>query len=289
MTAVRLASDVLGPHKWRLLATYVLFSLEMLGSLMRPFFLGESVNDLQKGSFQGLVILLAVHVAWVFVGAIRQMYDTRTYSAIYKDIVLRIMRTQGHEKEVSVLSARSTLAREFTEFLEYDIVYIVEAAYNILGSLCLLYFYEPSVLTVCIAVLLPVLLISRHYGITMGRITRKRNDELERQVNVISSRDKKMIEDHYSSLRDWQIRLSDTQALNFIFMEITVIIVLGSALILSNYRSGGVELSTGDIVGICSYILKFLAGLDTIPYALEKLATLRDIARRFDIEIEQNA
>lgn len=54
-------------------------------------------------------------------------------------------------------------------------------------------------------------------------------------------------------------------------------------------RLASVELSTGDIVGICSYILKFLAGLDTIPYALEKLATLRDIARRFDIEIEQNA
>ncbi|MBU6237852.1 MAG: hypothetical protein KGQ51_08485 [Planctomycetes bacterium] len=48
---------------------------------------------------------------------------------------------------------------------------------------------------------------------------------------------------------------------------------------MTTVRLASVELSTGDIVGICSYILKFRAGLDTIPYALEKLATLRDIAR----------
>ena len=44
-------------HRYRLVLTYVLFSLEMLGSLMRPFFLGWAVNDLIKGSYQGLLLL----------------------------------------------------------------------------------------------------------------------------------------------------------------------------------------------------------------------------------------
>lgn len=86
-------------------------------------------------------------------------------------------------------AARATLAREFTDFLEFDVVYMVEAGYNIFGSMLMLYFYEPSVLTICAAVLLPVLFISRSYGRAMSRITRHRNDELERQVDVISSRD----------------------------------------------------------------------------------------------------
>jgi hypothetical protein len=70
-------------------------------------------------------------------------------------------------------------------------------------------------------------------------------------------------------------------------MEITVMIVLGSALLVSHYNTQGEGLWAGDIVGIYSYILKFLSGLDTIPYAVEKIATLRDIIRRLDGEIEK--
>jgi ABC-type multidrug transport system fused ATPase/permease subunit len=189
------------------------------------------------------------------------------------------------KEDISVLSARSVLAREFTDFLEFDIVYIVEAAYNILGSLFMLYFYEPSVLGICAAVLIPVLFISRRYGRSMSRITRQRNDELENQVDIISSRDEPTILGHYAKLRDLQIKLSDLQAWNFGFMEITVMIVLGAALMLSHQQSQGEGLWAGDIVGIYSYILKFLSGLDTIPYAVEKYATLRDITRRIYVEI----
>lgn len=32
-------------HRNQLVLTYILFSLEMLGALLRPFFLGEAVNE----------------------------------------------------------------------------------------------------------------------------------------------------------------------------------------------------------------------------------------------------
>jgi len=282
-------------HKARLSITYILFSLEMLGALLRPYFLGEAVNDLQHGtdtiygSYRGLTYLLAAHFAWMIVGTCRQMFDTRTYTAIYTDIVLRFLRDQREKADVSVLSARSVLAREFTDFMEFDIVYIVEAAYNILGSLFMLYFYQPLVLLICAAVLIPVLYISRRYGRSMSRITRERNDELERQVGVIASRDESTILEHYSRLRACQIRLSDKQAWNFGAMEIIVMVVLGAALLLSDQQAGGQGLGAGEVVGIYSYLLKFLSGLDTIPYAVEKYATLRDVTRRLSTEMESVA
>ncbi len=293
MQAVSFLRRVLLQHKARLSITYVLFSLEMLGALLRPYFLGEAVNDLQEGTatiygpYRGLVYMLAAHFGWLVIGTIRQMYDTRTYTAIYTDIVLRFLKHHVEKEDVSTLSARSVLAREFTDFMEFDIVYIVEAGYNILGSLFMLYFYEPVVLGICAAVLIPVLVISRRYGRTMARITRRRNDELENQVDIISSRDESAIFTHYRKLRSLQIKVSDAQAWNFGFMEITVMFVLGAALLLSNQRTNGMGLWAGDIVGIYSYLLKFLSGLDTIPYAVEKYATLRDITRRIDVEIEE--
>ena len=50
-------------HRNQLVLTYVLFSLEMLGTLLRPFFLGEAVDDMMRGSYHGLVVLSSVHFA----------------------------------------------------------------------------------------------------------------------------------------------------------------------------------------------------------------------------------
>ena len=127
-------------HRRQLLLTYFLFSLEMLGALLRPFFLGLAINDLLKGSYEGLIILSVSHIIWLCIGTVRHMYDTRTYSAIYVSLVSKFLGRKKSQQDVSKLSAHSTLAREFVDFLEFDLVYVIEAGYNLIGSLILLFF-----------------------------------------------------------------------------------------------------------------------------------------------------
>ncbi|MBK8142644.1 MAG: hypothetical protein IPK57_17810 [Chitinophagaceae bacterium] len=52
----------------------------MLGNLLRPFFLGLAVDDLIKGSYNGLLLLSAVHLGWLIIGTIRHRLRCRTYS-----------------------------------------------------------------------------------------------------------------------------------------------------------------------------------------------------------------
>ena len=111
------------------------FSIEMLGALLRPFFLGLAINDLLKGSYLGLIYLSVCHLTWLIVGTIRHMYDTRTYSAIYTSLVTSFLHRKLATTNASKLSAHSTLSREIVDFLETDFPYIIEAIYNILGSL----------------------------------------------------------------------------------------------------------------------------------------------------------
>lgn len=272
-------------HRGQLLLTYILFSLEMLGSLLRPYFLGEAVNDLLKGSYHGLIILSIVHLSWLIIGTLRHRYDTRTYSAIYTTLVTTFLKRRFAQKDVSRLSAHSTLAREFVDFLEFDLVYVIEAAYNLLGSLVLLYFYDSSVVLVCLGVLLPVMAISYVYGRKMQKLNRLKNDELEQQVSIISSGDQQAIKKHYGSLRKWQIRISDQEAWNFGFMELLVMVAIGLSLLVSkNTLSAGVL--AGSLIGIYNYILKFVSGLDTIPYTVQRLTSLNDITRRIKLEAE---
>src|SRR6478672_1709690 len=97
-------------HKSRLILTYTLLSLEMLGSLLRPFFLGVAVNDLIKGSYQGLIVLSIVHLLWLIIGTVRHMYDTRTFSSIYTSLVTQFLSRRYGKAAVSKLSAHSTLS-----------------------------------------------------------------------------------------------------------------------------------------------------------------------------------
>jgi len=272
-------------HKYQLIITYFLFSLEMLGSLLRFYFFGEAINDLIKGSYHGLIVLTIVHLSYLLIGTVRHMYDTRTYTAIYTTLVTKFLSRRYNKIEVSKLSAHSTLAREFVDFLEHDLVYVIEAMYNIFGSLAILFFYDKTVVGICLAILVPVIIISMLYGRKMKRLNKHKNDELEKQVDIISTGNNLMIRHHYDNLRKWQVRISDKEAWNFGFMEIMVLVVIAVSLIVSkNMHSSAVM--AGSLFAIYSYILKFASGLDTIPYTLDRLSSLGDITRRIELQSE---
>lgn len=272
-------------HKYQLLLTNSLFAIEMLGLLLRPYFLGEAVNDLINHSYRGLYWLAGSQFIWLCIGTVRHMYDTRTYSAIYTSLVTQML-TRVKQVPISKLSAHSNLAREFVDFLEFDLNYVVEAIYNLIGSLIMLTFYQKNVVTLCLVMLVPVLLISYVYGRRMKRLNRLKNDELERQVDMISTRDPERIKTHYLRLRFWQVRISDQEAFNFGVMELMVLVVITVSLLLTVNHSTSVVMA-GDIIGIYNYILKFVSGLDTIPYTVQRVASLRDIMQRVELEAEE--
>ena len=285
MSRIGVLKAIVLKHKYQLLFTNVLFALEMLGPLLRPFFLGEAVNDLIKHSYRGLFWLGGSQLLWLIVGTVRHRYDTRTYTAIYNSLVTRMI-TKVKTAALSRLSAHASLAREFVDFLQFDLNYVIEAGYNLIGSLFLLFVYEKKLVALCVVMLIPVLFISYPYGRRMKRLNRQKNDELERQVEVIDTRDKETIETHFERLRFWQIKISDGEAFNFGLMELLVLIIIVASLLLT-VNDATSTVMAGDLIGVYNYILKFVAGLDTIPYTVQRVASLRDILQRVELGVEE--
>ncbi|MCC6242105.1 MAG: hypothetical protein IT353_04660, partial [Gemmatimonadaceae bacterium] len=124
----------------RLALTYALFGLEMTASVLRPFFLGRAIDGLLAQSYGGLLELSIAHLVFLLIGTVRHMFDTRTFSSIYQTFVTELMTRPEHAPNVSKRSAHSTLARQIVDFLEYDFNHVVEALYNIVGSLVFMYF-----------------------------------------------------------------------------------------------------------------------------------------------------
>jgi len=105
-------------------------------------------------------------------------------------------------------------------------------------------------------------------------------------VGIIATRNVKKINQHYSNLRKWQIKISDKEAWNFGVMELLVLCVIVVSLLISTSKSWDEGFLAGDIIGIYNYILKFVGGLDTIPYTVQRFSSLKDITRRIEVEGE---
>ena len=270
---------VLVQYRSRLAVTYTLFALEMVASILRPYFLGVAVDGLLAGHYRGLITLSAAHLAYLAIGTVRHMFDTRTFSSIYTTYVTQLLAQPAGAEELSRRSALSTLARQVTDFLEYDVNYLAEATYNILGSLIFLLVYDRAVVSICLVVLLPITLLGRRYGASAARLNRIQFDELERQVDIIATRDVEQITTHYQALRSAQIRVSDLEAWNFSSTEFFVLITVSGALLIST-RTGGIPIPMGGIIAMYTYVLKFTSGLETIPYMIQRLSALQDILRR---------
>lgn len=285
MANLTLLKSILKTHRWRLIVTYVLFSLEMSGALLKPYFIGKTINDLIYGSNIGLYQLIAVHVAWMIIGVIRHRFDTRTYTAIYASLVTKFIIKKTNKSDVSKLSAHSTLTREFVDFLEFDLVHVFEAIFNILGSLILLCFYDAKIVGICLAILIPVSIVSFFYGRKMRLLNQGKNDEFEKQVDIIETGNPHEITRHYTKLRSWQIKISDQEAWNFGIMEILAIIVIAISFYVTSWNTAHKEeVFAGTLYVIYSYVVKFINGLETIPYMLDRLSNLQDISNRIAVE-----
>ena len=119
----------------------------------------------------------------------------------------------------------------------------------------------------------------------MRKLNQQKNDELEKQVDIISTGNTHLIKQHYDNLRKWQVRISDQEAWNFGIMEIMVMVVIGLSLLITNKTTGG-AIEAGSLIGIYSYIQRFVSGLDTIPYTVQRLSSLSDITRRIELQQE---
>lgn len=92
----------------------------------------------------------------------------------------------------------------------------------------------------------------------MRRLTRLKNNELEKQVDIISEGKPEYIRGHYNELRKWQIKISDKEVWNFGMIEIMVMLIIGASLLICN-KGFGTTVLAGNLIGIYTYILTHIA------------------------------
>ena len=277
-TVVLTPRGLFAVYHWQILATYALFTVENLLRLAQPLALGWAINDLLTGQTFGLIVLVIQHLLHLIVGLTRQVYDTRAFTAIYSDLVTRMIRQQRDlGVDVSRVSARAALSREYVDFFERSVPTAIRAAFSIIGSLIMLAWYDPIVVIICLGLMLPAALVNRVYARWTRRLSRGLHDQLEREVDVIDDARPEDLRAHFDEVASWRVRLSNAEAINFGLMELFILGVIVLVLVRTCQLP---DILAGDLFAVFRYLMLMLIGFDQIPRLVHQISRLQDVKGR---------
>jgi ABC-type multidrug transport system fused ATPase/permease subunit len=279
-----LLQTIFGKYRRRIVVTYLVTLAENLFELGYPSLTGLAVNGLLKHDFTGLWLLLGVWLAHTVTGVFRQSYDTRVFSSIFTDLATRTVSEQEIKGvSTSQIVARSSLSREFVNFFERDVPATVNSVFGLLGALVLLFFYDAWSAVFCLLLLIPLAILNQRYSSRTLTLNRRLNNQLEREVTVLTRRNPSRVLGHYRLLAKWRTGLSDAEAMNWGIMELFSI-VLSAAVIL---RIASLpHLEPGTIYAMLAYLWNFIASLNHVPTLVQQLSRLKDISRRVDQSVD---
>ena len=262
----------------RIAFTYALSFLENVFELSYPWAIGVAINGLIAGQPSLLWPLVAIWLAHIMVGAVRQLYDTRLFSRLNARMAEETVRAQRQDgAEVSEITARVEMIEELIVFLEEDMPVLLAMTIGLIGSMVFLSLYDWGSGLVMLLLILPVLIINAVTGLKAFRTNVQLNSLWEKQVDVISDPRPKRWHVYFGRMAKWRIRLSDLDATSWTLAEgftlLAVIIVLVRA-------ASGDGVMAGDVFAILSYALRVQDSLDGVPSAVQQIGRLIDIRRR---------
>lgn len=274
------ALEALRLYQWRIALTYTLTLVEDLLELSYPWATGIAINGVLDGHMEYAAPLIIAWTARSTIGLIRRMYDTRLYTQVYNHIVeMTILRQRRAGIPASRVAARSAMSREFVTFFEKDVATLVTTMVGIFGSLGMLLWYDLIIGGMMACLFLPVVIVNNSYVRKSFAFNRELNNQLEEEVKAIDSADPQVVKAHFTAVRNWRVRLSDAEAVNWSIIEVLSIALLVGVLIRITYMD---EISAGEIFAMIVYVWQFMENLDNVPELLQQLARLHDIRKRIE-------
>ncbi|MBK5537913.1 ABC transporter six-transmembrane domain-containing protein [Pseudomonas sp. TH05] len=264
----------------KLFFTLSLVALENALLLAYPLFAGFAVDSIIRGDTGSALVYAVVVLAFWMVGAARRAVDTRTFTRIYTDLAVPVILNQRLlNQDTSTAAARVVLAREFVDFFEKHIPTIATALVSIVGAAAMLALIEPWIGLACLLALILCCALLPRFARRNQALHERLNDRLEKEIGMVARVGAASLQRHYRVLSRLRIRLSDREAVAYLFIG-TVAAALFVVAISQLALSPAVK--AGHVYAVMTYLWTFVSSLDEAPTMVDQLARLRDIGKRVD-------
>lgn len=269
--------DIFKEYKYKLLLIYLFMLITELSIICQPFLLGKSIDGLISGAWFWIVLLFLSYSISNLFNYKRMVYDTKVYTKIYNDIVLRFLKKSNDDDSIKV--ARTDMAHHIVGVLEGYVHYYIATIITIFGSIGFIYYTNYKVgLLVTIALIVITLAVSLFYKKIRQGINVK-NNHYENKVTAIQNGYNSSVS-FFNRRRRLEIYESTLQGKNWfsvgmiksVFLVISIILLIKTS---NNITAGGV-------ITIYSYVNNFLISLMSIPVAVDMYSRLNNIIKRID-------
>ena len=245
--------------------------------LLFPLFIGSAIDGALASDFSGLKALGFLGLATLLVGALRRFFDSRFYAQVYQKLGAHI--TDRPEVETSTKSAHLGFMAEVIEFFENLLPQMINSSIGLLGTLLIIASIDQMILGACLLVLV---LTMGLYALSAKRITRYNaghNQELEKQVSIISRHQPIVVRNHFKKLMSWNIRLSDLETLNFSLIWLLMMGLLVGGIVWA-VQQGMHEV--GALFSLVLYLFQFIESSSELPLYYQQWLRLKGILRRLE-------
>lgn len=270
--------DQIKKYRLRFGLTLLLILTEAGIGILFPLFIGNAIDDALKGQITGTVHLGLLGLVALVIGVGRRVFDSRFYAVIFQDLGAKMV--DNHEESApSVKTARLGMIRELVEFMENALPELINTLIGLFGVIAIIATLNFNIFLSC---LITGILVMSVYAISSGKTTRLNeslNDEMERQVDIISTNEHAKVKLHLKDIMKWNIKLSDLEAVNFSISWILLIGFLVSSLLI--LISDGM-LQHGALFALMMYAFQFMENVLNLPLFYQNWLRLKEIIGRLE-------
>ena len=255
-----------------------LILLEAGLAILFPLFIGYSIDSAINGSNQGAIYLGVLGLTALIVGVGRRVFDSRFYAKVYQNIGSSVI-SKMEDNDSSKKSAHLGMIREFIEFLENSLPELISNVIGLVGvigiiaTLSLKVFHGSIIVTIIIFII---------YWITSAKtikLNKSSNDEMEKQVDVISKNDEQELNVHLADMMKWNIKLSDLEAFNFSVSWVVLIGFLVTSIVVA---VGDGIVKYGALFSLIMYVFQYMENVINLPLFYQNWLRLQEITQRLE-------
>jgi len=264
-------------YKYKLLLIYFFMLITELSIIFQPFLLGKSIDEFIDGNWFWVGLLSISYFISNLFNYKRMVYDTKVYTKIYNDIVLRFLKNTNEDDSKKI--ARTDMAYSIVNVLEGYVHYYISTIITIFGSIGFIYLsnWKVGLLVTLALIIIPLAVLIFYKKIRQG--INVRNNHYENKVTSLQNGYDNSVS-FFNRRRKLEIFESTLQGKNWFLVGIikSVFLVLSIILLITTSEN----ITTGSVITIYSYVNNFLYSLMSIPVAFEMYSRLGDIIKRIN-------
>jgi ABC-type multidrug transport system fused ATPase/permease subunit len=269
--------NIFKEYKYKLLLIYFFMLITELSIIIQPYLLGRSIDGLLDGVWLWIILLFISYCISNIFNYKRMVYDTKVYTQIYNNIVLRFLKINNEPDSVKV--ARTDMAHDIVGVLEGYVHYYIATIITIFGSIGFIYMTNWKVgLLVTLSLIVIIFSVLVFYKKIRQGIN-VRNNHYENKVTAIQNGYDTSVS-FFNRRRKLEIFESTLQGKNWFFVGMIKSIFLVFSIILLITTSNNI--TVGSVITTYSYVNNFLISLMSIPVAFEMYSRLTNIIKRIN-------